>query len=505
MKLNRLVIAIILGLAAFVPATNAQDSPPTADDIKALRKKIEELEQKVKQLEQKAAPEPADKAKPQPVEELEQKVKILERNRELDQEAAEAKAKEAPKISLGEKGFSFASADGSFGLQIKGVLQVDSRSFFQDSGIVGNDTLLLRRARPIIQGTLFSNIDFLFVPDFGGTAGAQIFDAYINYRLTPELQLRAGKFKSPVGLEQLQADANTLFNERSLVTGLVPNRDIGFQLHGELFGGVASYAAGIFNGVGDARNSSNADFDDNKEYAGRIFFQPFLKSAPGPLAGLGFGLAGSYTDFQAPNTTGLPGTTGGTLSGYATDGQQQFFAYNPTNGVVQAEGEHWRLSPQGYYYVGPFGIFGEYIISNQKVRHIGAAPLTSARLEHTAWEVTGLWNITGEDAVYDKPLAPRRPFSLADEGWGAWQLVARYAEVDIDNDAFPVFSNPATSASHVFSWSVGLNWWLNRNLRFNTSFSHADFQGGGGPGVIAPATVTRKNEDVVFTRLQLAF
>ena len=53
----------------------------------------------------------------------------------------------------------------------------------------------------------------------------------------------------------------------------------------------------------------------------------------------------------------------GTLPGFATDGQQQFFAYNPaSNAVVVADGLHWRLSPQAYFYHGPFGMLGEYVI-----------------------------------------------------------------------------------------------------------------------------------------------
>jgi hypothetical protein len=38
-----------------------------------------------------------------------------------------------------------------------------------------------------------------------------------------------------------------------------------------------------------------------------------------------------------------------------------------------------------------------------------------------------------------------------------------------------------------------------------TSFSHTDFEGGGGAGTSAPAAVTRKDENVLFTRVQLAF
>jgi len=92
--------------------------------------------------------------------------------------------------------------------------------------VPGNDSILLRRARPILSGTVFRDFDFLFVPEFGGgTPGASssattpsIYDAYVNYRYSPAFQIQAGKFKAPVGLEQLQADVNISFNERSLVT-----------------------------------------------------------------------------------------------------------------------------------------------------------------------------------------------------------------------------------------------------------------------------------------------
>src|SRR2546430_14539910 len=244
------------------------------------------------------------------IEQLDQKVRILERNRELEKETADTKPKDAPKISVGEKGFSFGSADGNFAINLRGVLQLDSRTFFKDGGIKGNDGFLLRRARPILSGTVFRDFDFLFVPDFGGTSGTVIQDAYLNYRYLPELQFQFGKFKSPVGLEQLQSDPDTAFNERALPTDLVPNRDIGAELHGVLFDGRASYAAGIFNGLGDARNSNNADFEDDKEFAGRLFLQPLKKSGAPVVQGLAFGVGGSYGNSSTANA--LPATTGGT-------------------------------------------------------------------------------------------------------------------------------------------------------------------------------------------------
>jgi phosphate-selective porin OprO/OprP len=102
-------------------------------------------------------------------------------------------------------------------------------------------------------------------------------------------------------------------------------------------------------------------------------------------------------------------------------------------------------------------------------------------------------------------VTPLHPFDPHNGQWGAFQVVARYAELDIDNQAFNGFANSATSASAAQAWSAGLNWYLNKNIRANASFSHTTFTGGGGAGTVSPAIVTRQPENVFFTRIQLAF
>ena len=406
------------------------------------------------------------------IQDLDQKVRILGRQRELDQESAATTAKSLPKISAGANGFSFTSADTNFSLALHGVLQVDSRSFFANDNVQGDNSFLLRRARPILQGTVYRDFDFMFVPDFGGNT-VQIFDAYVNYRYSPELQFQAGKFKSPVGLEALQSDVNILFNERSLATDLVPNRDVGFELHGDLFNGAASYAAGIFNGAPDySGTTTNADYDSFKSFDGRVFFQPLKNSDVAALRGFGFGLGGSYeSDHAWTNTAGT-----GLTPGYTTDGQEKFFTYS--SGVV-GHGTHWRLAPQGSYYYGPLGVFGEYVISDQHVVAVNTSGRPSADLQNTAWDISGSWLLTGEDAS-PNGVVPKYPFDPKHGQWGAWQVVGRYAQLDVDNSAFPVFANPNTSASKAQAWSAGLNWYLNRNIRFDVSFSHTWFDGGTG-------------------------
>lgn len=434
------------------------------------------------------------------LEELDQKYRVLERRLEIEQEAATEKAKTTPALSIGAQGFTFRSQDTNFVLRIRGLVQADSRFYINDGGNDRNDSFVLRRARPILEGTLWKNLDFTLVPEFGGgsntadgnpSSSASILDAYVNVRYEPELQLRVGKFKSPVGLEQLQSDSFAFFPERGLPSSLTPNRDVGVMLHGDVLEGAIQYAGGVFNGVADNRNSPNLDFDDDKDVAGRLFFHPFQKLDYEYLQGLGLGVGGSYGHHD-----GVQG-----LNSYATEGAQTFFSYNPVNAAVRADGTAWRLSPQAYYYYRSLGLIGEYVVSSQEVRATATAaggPSGTADLQHRAWQVVGGYVLTGEDASY-RGVNPKKPFSLTENQWGAWELIARYSHLDLDDETFPTFSDPARSASSAEAYSFGLNWYANRNVRTTLSYIRTNFKGGGN------GTVTREDENAILTRLQLAF
>jgi len=505
-QLKPLIIATVIGaqlsisaLAAdgSVTATNgtaeipalAADSGSSADasEIKTLKSEIDDLVKKVNALEQQRGP--TEQAAT--IQNLDQQVRVLQRQRELDQDAAVAKSTTAPKISLGANGFIFSSGDSNFVAQIHGLVQLDNRSFDRDGHANGNDGFLLRRARPIFTGTVFHDFDYNFTPDFGGNV-VQIQDAYLNYRYAAELQVQAGKFKSPVGLEQLQSDPVTAFNERSLATDLVPNRDLGLALKGDLFNGAASYTLGLFNGAQDYSGSTtNLSFQDNRAFEGRVFFQPWKNTDANALRGLGFGVGGSYLD-NHPATNAATGLT----SGYTTDGQQKFFSYNSG---VNANGTAWRISPQGYYYYGPLSLLGEYVVSDQWV----TKGKTSAELQNTAWEISGGWVLTGEESSY-AGITPLHPFDPRKNQWGAVQVVTRFSGLDVDRKAFQYgFASTTKSADSAQAWAVGLNWFLNKNIRANVSFSHTTF--GGFNGKPAPGVVPAQSENVLFTRIQLAF
>ena len=440
---------------------------------------------------QEAAPQPEDVPQApatvdEKLEELDQKIRVLDRKIEIDKEAAAEKAKTAGQANASKDGFSLRSADGNFVLKLRGYAQFDGRFWTSDEKRPQVETFLLRRVRPIFEGTVYKIFDFRIMPDFGqGTT--VLYDAYLEARFNPAFRVRAGKFKPPIGLERLQSATDILFVERALPTNLVPNRDLGVQVSGDLAGGVFNYAVGVFNGTVDLGNG-DADTNNGKDVDGRIFFQPFVVGA-GPLKNLGFGVGAS----QGNQTGTLTATA---LPAYRTPGQQTFFSYRSDGtaaGTVIADGTRFRLAPQGYFYSGPFGLLAEYTISRQDVRR----DLVSDRLEHKAWQVAASWVIGGGEASF-RGVNVKKVWDPAAHTYGAFELAARYSELKLDDATFPLFANPASSARSAKAAALGLNWYFNRNLKLMFDYETTRFEGGA-------ATGDREDEDIFFSRFQISF
>jgi phosphate-selective porin OprO/OprP len=265
------------------------------------------------------------------------------------------------------------------------------------------------------------------------------------------------------------------------------------MFQGEIAKGIAAYQLGIFNGTTDGGSDDAEVSDGDKDVAARVFFKPFLNSKSEGLRGFGFGVAGT-----AGRQKGAP-------RGYSTPGQQRFFSYLSGAGTsaatanVNADGTHLRLVPQASYYWGPFGIYGEYAISDQELSRSAGGPLTYKRVQNTAWQVTGSYFLTDDQNSFGQ-IVPKKPVDFSGNGgWGAWELVAQVSGIDLDKKAFPLFASSATSASSALTWGIGLNWYLNRNVKIQAGYERTDFEGGKG------SILNQKGENVLLTRIQLAF
>jgi phosphate-selective porin OprO/OprP len=355
----------------------------------------------------------------------------------------------------------------------------DGRFFSGDDGRLATDTFLLRRVRPIVAGTVGRHFEFQIMPDFGaGTTVLQ--DAWLDANYSPRARVRVGKFKSPVGLERLQSATALAFVERAYPTALVPNRDVGVMLHGDLAGGAVAYAAGIFDGAPDG-GSIDLDTNDSKDLAGRLYLSPWKRGTTA-FKDLGFGIAGT-----TGKQTGAP-------PAYRSGGQISLLTL--VQGVT-ADGTRQRLSPQLSFYSGPFGLQAEYAWSETRVKK--ASTGSRARFSGEAWQATASFVLTGEKAT-SSGVRPGEAFEPGKGKWGALELAARANGLELGTEAFREgIVDPAKSVRKAFGWAVGLNWHLSRNVKQVVDFERTTFTGGAADDGDRPA------ENALFIRTQVSF
>jgi phosphate-selective porin OprO/OprP len=432
-------------------------------------------------------PEPAHAQEPsagisERIAKLESEIALLKRQQEVQEEKDKAVAEKTANVEFGKKGLKITSPDKNYELSLRGTFQFDSRQFLNDEKNTGKDDLLARRLRPVLEAKA-GNASFRLMPDFAGST-TRIFDAHADYKLNDAVQFRFGKFKTPVSLERLQSPGDMFAIERGHPSNLAPSRDFGFMVYGNPVPDIVEYQLGVFNGNADLANTDGDD-DDKKDVAARVFVQPFRNAETVALQGLGVGLAGSIGDREGSATKTI-------LGSYKTPGQQDFFKYRSD---AFADGEHWRLYPQAYWYAGNTGLLAEYAISNQDVTR-GADHDT---LQHTAWQVVGSYVLTGEDVNFRGGIKPTEDFDLTKGGKGAWEVTARIGQTDVDDAAFGRFADLNASASKAQSYGSGLNWYLSENLKLMANYDFTTFDGGAAGGEDRP------DEHALFTRAQFRF
>jgi phosphate-selective porin OprO/OprP len=253
-----IVMALLVSNVASASGGNGDQGAAPDPRVAALEKQIAELKGVLAAAVSRSAPIERPTVEER-LDALDQQVRVLARQIELEREAVSEAAKQLPAVRAGREGFVLRSADSSFILRFRGYLQSDARVYVDDDG-VAPDAFLMRRVRPIIEATVFKQFDLRVMPDFGG--GTTVLqDAYLDARFHSLFRVRAGKYKSPFGLERLMSATDLPFIERALPTALVPNRDVGIAVHGESKTGTLSYIGGVFNGVADGASTDGDDHD----------------------------------------------------------------------------------------------------------------------------------------------------------------------------------------------------------------------------------------------------
>ncbi len=150
--------------------------------------------------------------------------------------------------------------------------------------------------------------------------------------------------------------------------------------------------------------------------------------------------------------------------------------------------------PELAFNYGPFRAQGEYYVYSID----GLAGTPDA--DFSAYYLQASWILSGESYKYSMSKAaysgvsPDNPF-MAGSGMGAWEIAARYSSADLNDSALPA----ADQGGEQDIYTVGLNWYANKNVRFMLNYLHVDVEDRGS--VANPDF----SHDAVALRTQFAF
>ena len=408
---------------------------------------------------------------------------------ELKQMVEKEKEEKAttPKVTF-KRGFALETLDEQFKLRLSGRLHADFKAY--ESSHPGDSTFYVRRARLCMQGTLYKYFDFKVESEFGKGTSGRLNDSYLNVRYFPQFQLKMGQYKQPFSLEELTSDNWIDFVERSLANNLVPSRDVGVMLHGDLFKGIINYGVSLCNGY---RINQSQDTDDYKDVVGRLVFSPFLRWDNPLLNGLHFG--GSFTygkqksDVEEWWKKGEFKTAAGT----------RFLEFDDD---VMQDGTRSRYGTELSWFFGSFSIKGEWVTLRMDDLWLGKQ---KEDFRADAGYISLSYFPTGEQQPFKKGIIagviPKNNFDPHKKTWGAWQLVARYGFLDADSDIFKKgFADPRRYTGRAEAYTLGVNWYLNDMVRMMFNYVRTEFDDS-----ILYRNERMDNEDVLLGRFQLIF
>ena len=152
-----------------------------------------------------------------------------------------------------------------------------------------------------------------------------------------------------------------------------------------------------------------------------------------------------------------------------------------------------RYSPQASYYFKRLGAIAEYVHTNVPMRKA----TVRHEISHEAWQIAGSFVLTRGDRVTERGVRPLHNFDFGNGHLGALQVAARYHALFADEEAVTLGLATEGSSREAKAWTLGLNWYLNPNLRYLVNFERIDFD--------ADDLSARQAENAIAFRAQVSF
>jgi phosphate-selective porin OprO/OprP len=436
------------------------------DRIDSLEARIQQLEERLEERDQREAGTADQHTAPAPATSPEV--------------AAEAEPMPPTQRHQGvrwDDGLQFITPGGNARLELGGRIHHDW-AWFDDGSefdIVFDDSengTEFRRLRLDFAGVLYEDFLFKIQLDFAG-GDAELKDVWIAFDDLPAVgQLKLGRFKEPLSLEELTSSNDISFMERSSINALVPSRASGIQLSNSHWEDRLTWALGLFRETDEFGAGQD---EGGYSLTARLTGLPWYPDQYDGKRLLHLGAA--YSHRRPDEVRRVKQQPEANL---ASD-------YLDTGGFLVDDINLYAAELA--LKVGRFSLQSEYLHA------VYASPFSENVAFNVYYVDAGVF-LTPDHRTFDTESAtfggvhPARPFLARGEnrGPGAWELRARYSTLDLNKWWL--------LGGEQKSLTLGLNWYLNANVRFMLNYVNAR---------IDRAPLYEDTFETIQARMQFAF
>lgn len=346
---------------------------------------------------------------------------------------------------------SWSNPDTGDSFTFRGRVYLDAADVdFETGGVTTNySDSEIRTARLGVTGR-FSGVRYTAELDFvNGSVTAK--DVVLTFD-AGAFNVQVGHMKTPNSLEEQTSSRYITFMERGTGTDLFGlDRRVGVAISGG--GDNYTYQAGVYGGrPGDL--SDSLELDDTSAAAARFTFSPAI----GDGRAMHLGASLRHMDY------GGAGTRVRVRPGTHITPRVVTADFRPGRPLGEADSSlFWGLETA--YIAGPFHAHAEWMGLNVD------GPAGDPTF-HSGFVNLG-WFLTGETRSYSGGKFGRtRPArAVSDGGFGALELALRYDVSDLDT----------VSAGELTTWTIGLNWYVENQLRVMANYVEGELSVPGGP------------------------
>lgn len=463
-ELKKQIAAEAQRLIDLQKARYEEDSAQKQAQIDALLAQVKDLAAQVKTLQENEAKPP---------------VQVVAAAAPTAEQLAKTVAPTAA-VSVKNATASIASPSGDFSIAFRGLFQLDAASYLQDANLPPSVTARdlnsgtnFRRARIGMVGKAYKDFEYAIWIDFGGSGGEDVgrfHEAWLQYNGFKPAKIRLGEFAPSVGLADATSASATPLLERPAVAELARGIAAGdtrmgitaFNATDRFLWAVAITGNTLSTLNTQASSFTPASYDEQLGVTARIAGTPFRGKDWLVHTGLNYSAAINPADSGA-SASPRYAVQLRERPELRVDGTRlvDTGAINAENASVMGVELAWHS--------GPVFLQGE-AFEFQITRENPAAGVTDP--DFSGWYVEGGWSLTGEPRRYNTTtaafdnLTPKHNFDPKAGHWGAWELVARYSNLDLDYNIGSAVAADRVRGGQQDALSVGLGWTLNPSVRF---------------------------------------